>query len=171
MRKLFKRKLQMKSGQSDIEVLKQQKFKQKYFGECRFIWKKYIPEYGQSSVLQGELLRQIEKLRGEAQNNGNINWDDDFAYFCNFIRETLCNQTIYTDEEKRRIELVMAYIKDCGEYAGEFYAGKISDDDLDIEKIAYTGDNLYDMIADAVGFFQSRFPDPIPFAMNGNVKR
>lgn len=35
--------------------------------------------------MQGELLREIEKIRCEAQDNGNINWDDDYSYFCDFI--------------------------------------------------------------------------------------
>lgn len=42
--------------------------------------------------MQGELLRQIEKLRCEAQDNGNVNWGEDYSYFCDFINETLCNQ-------------------------------------------------------------------------------
>ena len=39
----------------------------------RRIWQDLVPEQGQSEWLQGELLRQIEKLRNEALGNGNIN--------------------------------------------------------------------------------------------------
>ena len=45
------------------------------------IWRNYVPEAGQSEILQGELLREIEKLREEAQGNGNRNWDGDFSCF------------------------------------------------------------------------------------------
>ena len=45
----------------------------------RRIWQEMVPEQGQSEWLQGELLRQIEKLRNEALGNGNINWDDNYA--------------------------------------------------------------------------------------------
>ena len=48
---------------------------------CREIWTRWVPKRGQSTVLQGELLRQIERLRHEAQANGNRNWCRDHAFF------------------------------------------------------------------------------------------
>lgn len=57
-------------------------YKPKYFKECKRIWKKLVPKQGQADTVQGELLREVEKLRHEAWNNGNINWDDNFAWFC-----------------------------------------------------------------------------------------
>ncbi len=39
-------------------------------------------------------MRQIEKLRNEACDNGNINWDDNFSWFCDFIGDTLNNANI-----------------------------------------------------------------------------
>ena len=45
---------------------------------ARWIWKTLIPKSGQAEFVQAEVLRVIEKLRWEAQNNGNINWDDRF---------------------------------------------------------------------------------------------
>jgi len=57
----------------------------KYFEEAKFIWKNYVPKSGQADTVQGELLRVIEKLRYEAQDNGNINWDDGFEMFCHYI--------------------------------------------------------------------------------------
>lgn len=64
-----------------INQLISEKYELKYLEECKFIWKNYVPQRGQSDVLQGELLREIEKLRCEAQDNGNINWDEDFEFF------------------------------------------------------------------------------------------
>ena len=72
-----------------LKQLMKENYTQKYFDECNYIWKNYVPEIGQANVLQGELLRELEKLRYEAQNNGNMNWDKDFEYFCDFISETL----------------------------------------------------------------------------------
>lgn len=37
----------------------------------------------------------------------------------------------------------MAYIKECGTYAKKFYSGKISENSVDMEKLAYVNDNLY----------------------------
>lgn len=43
------------------------------------MWKNLVPKSGQADILQGEMLRQAEKLRKEACQNGNINWDDNFV--------------------------------------------------------------------------------------------
>jgi hypothetical protein len=61
----------------------------KCFEEAKFIWKNYVPKDGQADTVQGELLRAIEKLRYEAQDNGNINWDDKFELFCEYIWDIL----------------------------------------------------------------------------------
>ena len=60
-------------------------YKLSHLETCKRIWHNYVPESGQSDCIQGELLRQLEGLRNEAQGNGNINWDDNFEFFCNFI--------------------------------------------------------------------------------------
>lgn len=138
-------------------------YEQKYFDECKFIWKSYVPKNGYSTVLQGELLRELEKLRCEAQDNGNINWNEEFSFFCDFIKETLFSQTIYSDEEKEKYKLILSYFKECGDYAVKYHSGHISDEDLEIEKIAYTDDNLYNIIADAIGRFSISCKNPIPF--------
>jgi hypothetical protein len=50
---------------------------------------KLIPQKGQAEYLQPELVRQIDKLKYEATNNGNINWDKDFEFFLNYIEKNL----------------------------------------------------------------------------------
>ena len=42
---------------------------------------------------------------------------------------------------------------------------------MDIEKIAYVYDNLYDIVADAIGELQLQYPDPIPFEKNSEIRR
>lgn len=152
-----------------IEMLMNEQYSQRYFEECKYIWKNYVPQSGQSDVLQGELLRQIEKLRYEAQDNGNINWDEDFDFFCDFLKETLCSKDIFSEEEKKKIILILNYFKDCGNYAMRFSSGQINDNDVDVNKIAYTKDNLYDIVADAIGQFYSKFPSPIPYEKNKKI--
>ena len=34
----------------------------------------------------------MENIRCEAQDSGNINWDDDYSYFCDFIKKELTEQ-------------------------------------------------------------------------------
>lgn len=158
-------------GTVTLDRLMREPYVQKYFNECKFIWKNYVPKNGQSSVLQGELLRELEKLRWEAQDNGNINWDDDYTYFCDFIKKTLCRQTIFSETEKRKIVLALDYINDCGNYAKKWNSGQIAGQEVDMDKIAYTKDNLYDIVADAIGFFQMKNPEPIPYQKSSSVKR
>lgn len=160
-----------KSGSILIEALIAADYEQKYFAECKYIWKSYVPKSGQAKNLQGELLREIEKLRIEAQDNGNINWDDDYSYFCDFISNTLSGQAIFSGEEKEEIAVIMAYIKECGMYAREFNSGKISKQDVNTEKIAYTDDNLYDIICDKIGRLQKENPEPMPYEKNAAVRR
>ena len=168
--KLFD-KLKKPKSTVTLEQIMQEPYEQKYYNECKFIWKNFVPQSGQATVLQGELLREIEKLRYEAQNNGNVNWDSDFAYFCEFIKETLCGKGFYSEEEKTKIILISEHLKSCGEYAQKLYDEEISDDEFDVMKIAYTDDNLYDILADAVGFWQFKNPEPVPFKPNDNIKR
>lgn len=86
-----------------INELISKKFEQQYFEECKHIWQNYVPLKGKSNCLQGELLREIEKIRCEAQDNGNINWDKEFTHFCEFITQNLVNQPIFSENEKQKI--------------------------------------------------------------------
>lgn len=166
--KLFNK---FRNNEMAIENLISTPYEQKYIEECRYIWKNYVPAKGPSAVLQGELLRELEKLRYEAQDNGNINWDDDFVYFCDFIRDTLCSKVVLPDDEKAKIHLILNHIKECGEYARKYSEGHISDDNVDISKLAYVDDNLYDIIADAIGLLHAQSGGEIPFKMRKEIKR
>lgn len=131
----------------------------------------YVPKSGQADNLQGELLREIEELRCEAQDDGNINWDEDHSYFCNFISKKLLEQSIFSNIEKEEITLIMSYIKECGMYAQKFNSGIIPENEVDIDKIAYTDNNLYDIICDKIGQLQKEHNLPIPYEKNDTIKR
>ncbi len=149
-----------------IDELMKRDYKSKYFDVCHFIWKNYVPKSGQSDCLQGELLREIEKLRYEAQDNGNINWDKDFTYFCDFIRSTLINEDIYSDEDKEEIKLIMNYFKECGGYSQKFKDGEYNPLD-----VAYVGNNLYDIICDKIAMLHNKYNKPIPYNKNDKLHR
>ena len=87
----------------EFEKLKKSKYVMKYADECNYIIENFISESGQANCLQGELLRECEKLRHEAQVNGNYNWDKWFEYFCDHIRESLVEQVFFSTEEKQKI--------------------------------------------------------------------
>ena len=164
-------KLKKKNNSLAIEEIASKDYNQIYFEECKYIWKNYVPKNGQATNLQGELLREIEKIRCEAQDNGNMNWDDDYSYFCDFISNKLCEQSIFSDREKEEINLIMSYIKECGIYAQKYNSGKILENDIDVNKIAYTEDNLYNIIADRIGQLQKESGRPIPYEKNNNIRR
>ena len=120
-----------------------------YAADYKAVMENYVTEDGPSEVLQGELARELELLRKEAKENGNSNWDNDYSYFCENIRWKLSNMSIYTEEELMKLTLVLNYLK----YTGE-------------NSISYTKDNLYDIVADAIGKLQNAHPDPIPCEIN-----
>lgn len=161
-------KLRKKNSELTIKEMISKDYKPKYFNECKDIWKNYVPKDGQADNLQGELLREIEKIRYEAQDNGNINWDDDYSYFCDFISKRLSEQSIFSEPEKEEITVIMSYIKECGIYAQKFNSGKSL---FSPKKMAYVEDNLYDIIGDKIGQLHKVYGKPIPYEKNENIKR
>ncbi len=152
-----------------IENLIARKYEQEYFDECKYIWQHYVPKRGQSKTLQGELLREIEKIRCEAQDNGNVNWNDDFSRYCDFITDALLSQSVFAEDDKAIIRVIMDYLKSCGQYAERYNNGHIKDKDVIPSKLAYINDNLYDMICDYIGRLQKVYPKPIPYENNKNI--
>ncbi|NGY88870.1 hypothetical protein F6Y05_38470 [Bacillus megaterium] len=102
----------------------------KYFEDAKKIWQSYVPASGQSNTVEGELLRAVEKLRYEAQVNGNGNWDEGFKMFCDYILETLANDKAFTMETQEKL------VADINKL-------------LDYDQ-PYLEDDLYDRIADLI---------------------
>jgi hypothetical protein len=69
--------------------------KLKYPEIARTIWQTLVPSHGQAPSVQGELLRAIEKLRDEAQRNGNINYNKSHKKLVEFIQTTLAASGIW----------------------------------------------------------------------------
>ena len=146
-------------------------YKSSHLETCKMIWHNYVPERGQADCIQGELLRQLESLRNEARGNGNINWDDNFAFFCDFIGKTLLESGLFENDKKTKIEGCMNIIKNRGEYAYSYNAGVISDDEANPILFAYVDDDIYDYIADAIAIFTENNSDPIPYKGNDSIYR
>ena len=146
----------------------------RYFEECRYIWKNLVPKNGQADNLQGELLRQIEKLRYEAQNNGNINWDNNFEYFCDFLENALCKDDVLPADEKSDVSGALYKIKSAGQLADKYNNGEVSDEQLEAQgicELAYIEDDLYDVVCDAIGAFYTKHPALIPHEPNPDIYR
>ena len=134
-----------------------------HFETCKKIWKELVPEEGQADSLQGELLRQAECLRNEAQRNGNINWDDNFEWFCDFIKNTLADTKLFDENQTKVIRGALDYIKKCGQYAYDYNTGVISDAEANPMLFAYVDDDLYDYIEDAIALFAESNPQLIKY--------
>lgn len=130
--------------------------------ECRYIWQHYVPESGPSDVLQGELLREVENLRYEAQNNGNINWNECRAAYCDFIERELCDSGRLPEDRIQPVREAVSLIRSCGEYSVRFNAGEIPDEELDVDRIAWVDDGPYDVIDEAIAFVHVQAGGPIP---------
>lgn len=146
-------------------------YEPKYFEECRYIWKTFVPKRGQADCVQGELLREVVKLKNEACDNGNINWDDNFAWFCGNIYDILAGSGVFGADELRTIKEVLDFIEENGEYARAYADGEIDDSECDPLKLAYVGHDLYDYLADAAARFYLANREPIAYEHKEHIYR
>ena len=117
----------------------------------RFIWKSYVPKQGQSSTVQGELLRANEKLRDESQRNGNINWDSGHEILANYVLKTLTESPDVPPTAKAELRSDIDRV-------------------LDYEH-PYTGDDLFDRIERKIFDWYVLNKQPIPRSLNPELRR
>ena len=117
----------------------------------RFIWQHYVPKRGQADTVQGELLRANEKLRDEAQRNGNINWDEGHEILAGFILQTLWSSADVSVDAKAQLERDIARIRDY--------------------KNPYTDDDLFDRVERVIFDWYLRNNDPIPRSKDPKLHR
>lgn len=77
-----------------------------------WIWHNLVPKSGQATTVQGELLRAVEKLCWEAQNNGNGNWDKCFEMFIDLLEETLGAETRISSDIHKSIKKDLKRLRD-----------------------------------------------------------
>ncbi|MEH6840872.1 hypothetical protein V7Z47_20050 [Priestia megaterium] len=103
----------------------------KYFDEAKELWLNYVPRNGQSDIVEGEVIRAIEKLRCEAQGNGNANWDVGFEMLVFYILEVLNDPDVFSAsmlaEIKADVHTLLTSVED-----------------------PYLEDDVYDRLADCV---------------------
>jgi len=102
----------------------------RYFEEAKNVWVNYVPARGQSDTVEGELIRAVEKLRTEAYDNGNGNWDEAFEMFCEYLLKTLASDEAFSIEIQAEL---IADIKRLSDY-----------------NHPYLEDDLYDRITDHI---------------------
>ncbi|MEL6698863.1 MAG: hypothetical protein AAFP89_21640 [Bacteroidota bacterium] len=122
-----------------------------YTEQVKFIWKNYVPQSGQSEFVQGELLIAVEKLRYEAQDNGNTNWDGGHEVLAVYIKTTLIDDGKF-DVSKQ------------GEITGDI--ARLLDFDN-----PYLEDDIYDRLTERVVDFFIQNPEPILHVYNEDLHR
>ncbi len=123
----------------------------KYKQEVAAIWNNQVPKIGQADSVQGELLRAIEKLRDEAQRNGNQNWDDGFEILRQYLAEKLGSSDAHNLLAKRKIKKDLVRLADYSH--------------------PYTNDDLYDRLADVLVEWNKKHPEPIKRDKNLQLHR
>ena len=120
-----------------------------------WVWDHLIPESGQALTVQGELFRAIQKLRWEAQENGNINWDDCFVKLIDFLHENLVEKSELSKEIKSSIESDLTRLRDF------LPVDELQDDD-DADQLPCVEDDLYIRLTKAAISFCRLRPTLIP---------
>ena len=108
-----------------------------------WIWKNQVPRSGQSLSVQGELLRAVEKLRYEAQSNGNINWDANFEKLIDFLHQNLVKRSTLPDEMK------LSILADLSRLRNFLPVDKLEDHSQD-HLLPYIQDDLYNRLTSGV---------------------
>jgi hypothetical protein len=119
-----------------------------------WIWRNLVPKSGQATTVQGELLRAVEKLRWEAQNNGNINWDEGFVILVDYLRQTLNAHPAFTDSDRHAINADLDRLQ-------AFTPAEDLDDEFDSGSLPYVEDDLYDRLTGCVVAFARANPEPL----------
>lgn len=138
-------------GNADVATISQIPIHESVDAVAKWVWKNLVPASGQSKYVQGELLRCIEKLRYEAQNNGNLNWDGGFVLIADFIEQTLCADKRLGIRDKRFVQQCIGRLKD--------------------QSAPYTENVIYDQLTAVFAKYCQRFPRPIDRPLNRNLKR
>jgi len=99
-----------------------------YFEEAKEIWQKFVPTSGQADTVQSELLRAVERLRDEAQRNGNMNWDEGYEIFLTYLEEKLSDPKVFEIDKVARIKHMLDRFRNYDDpYLEEDYYDELGD--------------------------------------------
>ncbi|MBT33495.1 MAG: hypothetical protein CMO01_27850 [Thalassobius sp.] len=142
--------------------------KEEYSNRAKYIWSTYVPKRGQSEFVQGELLRAIEKLRYEAQNNGNVNFSSRcHITLLNYLREKLSDKNVFDTSTIEKINKDL----DKLDYPDVLDNEDIVTDEFLDEHLLdiYVEDDLYDRIGDRIVDWDNYYKEGIPRERNENL--
>lgn len=124
---------------------------EEYSALGKHIWTTYVPRSGQSDTVQGELLRANEKLRDEAQRNGNVNWDEGHEILAQYVLDTLQAWPALEVERKLQLRQDIAL--------------------LTVPDEPYTDDDVFDRVERCILDWCAAHPEPVVRAHNAALHR
>lgn len=139
-----------------------------YANELNEIWERFIPKKGAATSLQGEMLRELEKMQFEIQDNGMINWDEDYDYFCDFLTKNLKEVSGLTDEQRVTALRAVSKITEQGKMAMESNA---EEKDMQWLYNDMMNDEFYAPIYDAIALFYKSNREEIAYKHERTVNR
>ena len=136
-----------------------------------WIWQNLVPKSGQADTVQGELLRTVEKLRWEAQENGNSNWDDGFLFLLAFFEHQVLSFKGLPPDLRigllNDLETLKRFVPPNEDEVAT------NDDDVEppAESLPYTEDDLYDRLEAFVVAFSRAHPELVPHHTDSKLRR
>ncbi|WP_298775318.1 hypothetical protein [uncultured Shewanella sp.] len=126
-----------------------------------WLWENLVPRTGPAASLQGEAMRTIELLAWEAQNNGNLNWNDSFDGLIEFLRYfflsgVAAEQQIYHEEIQKSIDEDLTRL-------ANFLMPTELDSRVYLDELPYTRQDLYDRLTSHLVCFCQHFPIPLAY--------
>lgn len=158
-------------------------YQQRHPDQCRALWKD-VPDSGACTELHAELLRSVEKLADEAQQNGNINWDRDFERFCDLLDTHVLHSHALTAEDRDMAARDLDVLRRCGRVAYDLKPEWAQDEDYPdpavpeplpedaaqaatdpdtIPPVAYVHEDLYRHLADCIAVVAQAHPHPVRY--------
>jgi hypothetical protein len=67
------------------------------------LWEDLVPEYGQATSIQGEILRAVGRLAGEDRRNGCVNWGKYLEDLAEFLRTWLPSERVFSAAQRARM--------------------------------------------------------------------
>lgn len=129
-----------------------------------------VPSYGQSKVLQAEMLRKVKKLQHKNETKGNINCDEHFDYFCDWLKiqfERFRELDTHINDGK----LILDKLKLQGHYASLLSLENFPEKYFKSKYIACCNNSLYDYLYTMICIIYENNRDDIIFEVDKQVFR
>ncbi|PIF28289.1 hypothetical protein CLU88_3196 [Acidovorax sp. 56] len=75
----------------------------KWWEEHERLWSELVPQSGQATSVQGELIRCTGRFSDEAHRNGNANWDEGYERMLAFVAQSLDDPNTFDAQQRAKV--------------------------------------------------------------------